>query len=650
MSRQEAMDQYMIALRQGKRYYNECVVRGEYPYPQVLGEILTKGMEAGRVPMGLVNIPADQIVGTATAGRKSAFAGNFMPLFGVKSEFAAKWVNLCEAHLSPRGVTDPIICYEFMGRFYVVEGNKRVSVYKSYGAPTIVGTVTRIVPVYSDDPKVQIYYEFMNFYQLASIYEVWFSHLGDYTRLLNLLGKAKDHVWTDDERTDFLSGFRRFRACYDRMNTERLPLTAGDALLQWLTVYSFSDLNVETEEINRRLAAIWPDLRIQANRSPIMLSTAAQAEGGAHPIIPRLLGIGRINHLNIAFIHAFDPKKSAWTAAHELGRKHLMDALGSRITVKAYQCGADNALPVMEQAVAEGAQVIFATTPPLIGACHQIAVRYPQVRVLACSLSVPYAGVRSYYSRIHECKFITGAIAGAMATEDAIGYVANYPIIGMTAAINAFALGVRLTNPRARIRLLWSCLPGNPIEAFQREGISVISNRDGLSENPQFAWDWGTYKIEEDGVMMPLASPHWNWGEFYEKVVLSIFNGTWDDLQQDQKAVNYWWGMSSGVLDVTLSDLLPNGVRQLAEILKRGLTDGSIDPFARRLRDQSGQIRNDGLRKLTPEEIMRMDWLCDSVDGYIPRLGEILPASQELVRLLGVYREDGLSGQEGAKM
>ncbi len=42
---------------------------------------------------------------------------------------------------------------------------------------------------------------------------------------------------------------------------------------------------------------------------------------------------------------------------------------------------------------------------------------------------MPYTGVRTYYSRIYEGKFITGAIAGAMAKDDQVGYVASYPIL-----------------------------------------------------------------------------------------------------------------------------------------------------------------------------------------------------------------------------
>ena len=134
----------------------------------------------------------------------------------------------------------------------------------------------------------------------------------------------------------------------------------------------------------------------------------------------------------------------------------------------------------MEQAVKDGAQVIFATTPPLSDACRKLAARYPGIRVLNCSASMPYAGVRTYYSRIYEGKFLTGAIAGAMSQDGEIGYVASNPIFGVPASINAFALGARLTNPRARVKLRWFCVEDDAMSALAADGVDVISNRDGL--------------------------------------------------------------------------------------------------------------------------------------------------------------------------
>ncbi len=642
MSRHEAYVQYNYALKLGQKYYRECVIRGKYPYQQALSDVFNENLAAAKVNIGLVDIPMEQIVGTTTSGRGNAFAGNFMPLLHDSTEFAMKWTALCEAHLEAGGISDPIVCYEYMGRFYVTEGNKRVSVLKSYDSPSIAGNVTRIIPTWSEDEAVQLYYEFIPFYDLSGLYDVNFTCRGSYAKLQARLGFAPDHVWTKEERSEFLYGFRRFKAAFEKLNTEKLNITAGDALLIWLQMNPAEDL--EKTDLIKSLTAAWPDVRIFANGSAISVSTEPVEEKAG---LTRFFGIGRPNHLQIAFIHAMNPEQSSWTAAHESGRKQLEDAMGERVTVKSYICEQEEPLAVMERAVAEGAQVIFATTPPLIAACRQIAARYPQVKVLNCSVSMPYSGVRTYYGRMYEAKFITGAIAGAMADNNKIGYVANYPIIGTIASINAFALGVRMTNPAAKLILRWSCLPGNPVHSLMEEGVSVISNREAATEDPYWAWEWGTYKVEESGNLLPLSSPVWNWGKFYEGVIQTIFDGGWNTLGgKEAQAINYWWGMRSGVIDVTLNPDLSEGSKQLSQILRHGIMEGSIDPFRARLIDQNGNVHNEGERSFTVEDVMNMDWLLNNVEGSIPAFEDILPVSQQLVRLLGLKRNQILPTPE----
>ena len=277
MSRQQATNHYSRALREGQKYYNACVARGQYPYTQVLGEVFSEYTAAAQIDVGLVDIPMELIVGTATEGRKAAFAGNFMPLLGFDSEFATKWINLCEEHLSERGITDPISCFEYMGYFYVIEGNKRVSVLRSYDSPTISGHVKRILPNCSeDDDSVQVYREFLAFYQLSKLYDVRISSRGGYAKLQAQMGYAPDYVWSKEERSEFLFGFTRFKAAFAKLNTERLSVTAGDALLVWLRVNPASALYRTDTDYFKTLTAVWPDVRLLANGSPIAVSTSTR--------------------------------------------------------------------------------------------------------------------------------------------------------------------------------------------------------------------------------------------------------------------------------------------------------------------------------------------------------------------------------------
>ena len=98
--------------------------------------------------------------------------------------------------------------------------------------------------------------------------------------------------------------------------------------------------------------------------------------------------------------------------------------------------------------------------------------------------------------------------------------------------------------------------------------------------------------------------------------------------------------MRGGVIDVQLSPSLPEGVRRLAEHLSADLRGGWIDPFHCRIKDQNGVLRNDGSRGLSPEELIRMDWLCENVLGRIPEIQELKPEAVETSKVLAIRPEN----------
>ena len=168
------------------------------------------------------------------------------------------------------------------------------------------------------------------------------------------------------------------------------------------------------------------------------------------------------------------------------------------------------------------------------------------------------------------------------------------------------------------------------MEALAREGVTLISNRD-LPAPDRVREPWGLCRVGEDGGCQALLSPYWHWGNVYAGLVRDMFSGSWDAVNSGRgRAVNYWWGMRGRAIDILLGEELPAGSRQLAEILRRGIIDGSILPFP----------------QATPEEILYQDRLEPWVEGTIPGYEEILPMARAIVRLQGVYR-DKLSPEQG---
>ena len=638
MNSQVALDEYAQALRLGQKEYRELLMAGKEPHPAVLDEILPELATESVYNVGLVDIPTERIVGTKTAGRITAFTATFRPLLDAKSEFGMKWVSLCKAHLGDTGITDPIDCFEYLGNFYVQEGNKRVSVLRHFDAPRIPGNVRRVLPARSEEPRIKAYYEFLDFYKLSGLYSVHFRRPGDYAKLLSYLGKHADEVWTEEERRNFSAYFHYFQDAFFAVKTGNEDILPEEVLLLWLKLYPFQSIGqITSAQLKKSIAALWEDAVASVKKEEAVKVQTKAEDDSKSSIVSRI--VTALDVLDVAFVHQMEADRSAWVMGHEEGSKHIAELFGDRIRVRSYYGAGttEAAEQLIEQAVTDGAEVVFTTAPPLSRATLKAAVKYPKVRFLNCSVDQPYSSIRTYYGRIFEAKFITGAIAGAMARNDRIGYVGTYPIHGEPAAINAFALGAQLTNPRARIELKWSCLKGNPSRELFDSGIRVISNRDTPDENRIYT-DYGTYFYNEEGKSIPLGSPVWRWGKFYEHVLQAIRSGSFDD--KTNQAVNYWWGLKSGVIDVTLTDKLPEGIRYLAQIIRSGLYQGTMDPFLRRIVDQKGVERCDGIHPLTPDELVKMDWLCDNIIGHIPTIDEVIPESRATVNLLGVFQED----------
>ena len=637
MSRFLASEEFAQALKLGQKEFKEASSAGKQRHPLVLEDILHGDLLESVVDVGLVEIPAERIIGVKTAGRVTAFSANFRPLLGQKTEFGVKWISLCEAHLGEKGITDPILCYEYLGNFYVQEGNKRVSVLRHFESPQIPGYVKRILPNKTEEPRIQAYYEFLEFYKDAKLYQPQFRRPGDYGKLLKYLGKAKGEPWTEEERRTFRSYYHYFTEAFAAVGKDA-DVIPEEALLLWLEIYPYRNLaSFSTRELKNSIATLWEDMVTNTKEESVKFQTIAE-ENEKNRLISRV--ISSWDQLNIAFVHQQTPDDSAWVFDHEMGKKHIEEIFGEKIKVRSYYgvSTPEQAELIIQQAVEDGAQVVFTTAPTLRKETLKVAVKYSKVRFLNCSVEQPYSSIRSYYGRFYEAQFIAGAIAGAMACNDRIGYIASFPVFGELASINAFALGAQMTNPRAQIELKWACVEGFPQTELLADGIRIVSTQNASSELNACSTN-GTYLINDTGEMIPLGTHIWNWGEFYEYAIKEILSGGMKKEKNSHMALNYWLGLDSGVIGMDISARLPQGVRQMANLLYVAVKRGYIDPFGRKIVAQDGSIKNDGTILFSPEQILRMDWLCENVIGRIPVPGEILPECYKVMQEIGIYRD-----------
>ena len=448
------IEDYRSAQRAGQRAYRANVARGQSPYLAVLDDILTDVDIVAQEPLGLVDIPAESIVGTKTAGRHTAFASNFMPLLDDDTEFAVKWSNLCDAHLE-EGIHTPIIAFEYLNKFYVQEGNKRVSVLKYYEAVKIPGTVTRLIPAKNDTLENKLYYEFLDFYKFSRINYVSFSRLGGYAKLQALACKATGEAWTEDDRLNFSSLYTMFSQQFYALGGGSLGLTPGDALLVYLSVYRYADACESTPtEVRENLARLWDEVKILAE--PHAVELLLEPKRSSEPLLSKLnIFSSRPSELRVVFLHEHNAQTSAWVRGQDKGRAALVKAFPDKLYVS---CRENinpevDAEQVLEEVAHDHADIVFTTSARMHTACLKVAAQHPKTRFLNCSLSAPHPLVRTYYPRTYEVTYLLGMLAGIVSHSDKVGYVAANPVYGVPAAINAFPRGGVPSGPAGG----WCC-------------------------------------------------------------------------------------------------------------------------------------------------------------------------------------------------
>lgn len=642
--RNNMIKDYIAAKKIGQKEYKAAVSKGKSPYLPVLDNILKHVETTNERRVGLFEIPLEYIVGTKTHERTESFSLNFMPILEDNTEFAYKWSALYDSQLE-EGIRDPIKVYEFMNQFYVQEGNKRVSVSRYVGANSIVGEVYRIMPVKNDEKQNKIYYEFLEFFNVVPIYLLTFSEEGSYKKLADVVGKDLETPWDDKVIELLKASYAVFEKAYKAQGGENLDCTVGDAYLVYLTFYSMDSLINDSQSLtSQRITKLWKEFKTQTNEHVTLVKTPDEIKDNNNfikNVITNFIPDYTPSHpLKIAFLYDKNSSESAWTYGHELGRNHIENVFGELVETRKIDnlSDYDSLKEAIDKAVDDGVEMFFTVSPAMMEGTVKAAVHFPKVKFLNCSINLNYNAVRTYYGRMYEAKFIMGALAATRTMDGRIGYVADYPIFGTMANINAFAIGAAMVDPDVKIHLKWSSEAGRDWQKeFEDEGISVISGPDWIKPS-NASRQYGVYKKLGDGTIKNLAAPLWNWGKYYEQIVKTVLNGSWDakGLVRSDRALNYWWGMSAGVIDVILSDDVPYYCEKLVGILKDGIIRESLKPFAGELHSQDKVIQEKGSEELASEDIIDMNWLNDNVIGNIPKKNAIVEDAGDTLKMSAV--------------
>lgn len=616
----EARFEYERAQKMAKKEYSQRTSRGESGTLLVLDQITEQSKIMAYVKRPDMEIELSRVVGTYTSGRAHSFSASFLPLTSESSEFASKWINLCATHMS-EGLRDPIEVYEYLWDYYVIEGNKRVSILKYFGAPTARAKITRLIPQLDpNDEKTALYYAFLKYEKNGLFKTVIMSSAEKYEQLSELEKK----LLIEDEaanNTDLNAVYIKFSSACKAANVD---MAVGDVLLEYLKLYGIP-FDIVLSELTQKIEALKPQLAVaSAKKEPVIV--LEKTEQAPQSFISRIFSPKKT--ARVLFVYDEGRTDKNWIGAHEKGRQKMQAKLHESVE----SCFIDgltdeNAEELLEPYKDKVDLVLFTSTKHSIPALRfqlenkdVIAMVYSRVREDSRLLT--------YYGRYYEAAFMCGIAAGYASTSNKIAYITPHTEKRFTADINAFGLGVKAVNPKADVYLIQkNVIPfdymssKNGMKIAKELGVDVVLSQlyEGIElENlpdTVFSAVLGLDKHGEPNCYY--AAPEWNWGRFYTEIVRAYLNNSLEalsEIEDKEKGVaGFWWGMGTGVIKFKAENCPHSAAENMMKFIRGSLALSRYSPFQGPITDKEGNLQLIEDASLKPYDILCMDWISDFI-------------------------------------
>ena len=619
-----ANEEYERARKRGQKEFALRRARGESGLLPVIHARREENGVLAVVDQPMRPISLNRIAGTYQASRANSFAYNFMPLLSSDTEFAYKWINLCEAHLQS-GIRDPIRVYEYLWKYYVAEGNKRVSVLKYFEASSFEAEIIRLIPQWDEnDPAIERYYTFLAYSKKGVFADIELSESRKYERLYRIEQRLIAELDPALGKPDFNALYTRFEGAYLHTNC---TLSLGDAFLEYLHVFGFP-MNIMPDELTTRIVTLKPQLDILQHPPAPRVVSEEDAEAAEPTFFTRLLPVHR--NPKIVFAYAGERAQNSWLGAHEQGRLAMQAELGEKVDSRVLDLQDRDDAYDMLAAEAGDAGLLFVTTPSLMNTVLRFALEHPSCLTLVYSRMQHHYRLHTYFGRYYEAVFLCGVAAGQHTKTGTIAYVTpklNYA--RFTSDINAFAVGVHSVRPGARVllvtrdvdpKLMEKCELGVKLAASLGADTLLTPHYSSLSlaELPYGVFNALIGVDSEGKPTRYLAAPDWNWERFYTAIVKSYLNGSLSALlsmdREESPIASFWWGLGGGVVDVRLGSWSSGTPNNLIRYLKGSMSRNLYNPFHGPVTDNEGIVRIPAHSDAAPADIIKMRYIVEGVE------------------------------------
>ncbi len=249
--------------------------------------------------------------------------------------------------------------------------------------------------------------------------------------------------------------------------------------------------------------------------------------------------------LKAGFIYVGPVGDYGWSHAHDLGKKAAEAKFPWLDTVIVESVAESDGARIIDRLVQEeNCDVVFTTSFGYMDDTVAAGTRYPDKKFLHCSGFKNSENVGTYFGDLYQMYYLNGLMAGALTKSDKIGYVAAFPIPELIRHINAYALGVRAANPKAKVHVKWIYAWYGPDKAkeaaealiaegcdnlaFTEDTPAVIEVGQSHSAKGNQIYTYSHYSaMQPYGVDSVVSGQFMDWSGLYTRILEDIYNDKW---------------------------------------------------------------------------------------------------------------------------
>ena len=328
--------------------------------------------------------------------------------------------------------------------------------------------------------------------------------------------------------------------------------------------------------------------------------------------------------LKVGFVYVGPVGDFGWSYQHDAGRKQAQAHFGDKIQtsfVENIPEGPDSE-NVLRDLANKGHKLIFATSFGYMNYVLKVAQQFSGVDFEHATGYKRAKNIATYNIRFYEGRYIQGVIAGKLSKAGLAGYIASIPVPEVVQGMNAFLLGMRSVNPKARLKFIainsWYDPPkeGEAAKALMDQGCDIITQHTDSPAAIQAAAARGIFGFGQSTDMLQFAPKTEltanidNWGDYYVKRIGAVLDKIW-------ASTDTWGGFDSGMMTMAPYRNMPDDVAALATKTQADIKSGKNKVFTGPLLDQTGATKLAAGQTMDDGTLSSMQWLLQGVEGKL---------------------------------